>query len=1013
MSTGKAVNRPVDVKQKEADVNNKLQLYGIFQAFSNGKVPSNKQIDIALNSALASKPLSSPSKKLSTEGQQLVGDLRKVIEQAKVLLLTKNEGNLLQDFIWNAEQISGGNQALPGAPVDKNTAKQHGNEALDGLRTLGTLLISNGQFRKLLSDATTLLRDIAGDAAQNTANKVKPSDEALNQMDKPADDNTWHENPDMSRGNLKETMRQKMPVGKQDMKQAAGDANQAAHPDGSRDPRDTARLGAHEGQTGQNTGMSAQGGLEQGKQQLSEKIPEEDKEKARARRDQLNNYLKGKMPQERREQTIWRLKKMVVEVQGHQDYQRAIETLLRLAEQYAGHGKNLGQQGAGTVQGFKTDNKHWLTNIKTLLERFANSTSADDLIDSINQIYKDADSDPELKGWFRNLNQYVHKCLQQQGYILEDRSTEEWNRIYDQGHELLRGRYRGHTDRIADEFKFIGQQFDADEQNRQFAQSVNKLFLDIGNDENGQTTFKPHLVKDLTDVILPGLFESVQYVPIPRIEYSDPMVDAIVENLVIESDNLAPNVMEFGSDNYWRWGRKSIINKNKNKVMLSVSGVQMDLRDVSYYLKKKQGFPSITDKGVMDIFMGGSGFSFKVELETADKAREHAQTHFFKVTKVETDIQNLQVKVKMSNHKLLFSMFKPLLLKVMRPVIQKVLEKQIKDSVNQLDGMLYDIKKEADRAEAEAKRNPDPEHLQNMYQRYASAAQSRVMQGKQKKEHLKEKTKDTQVNVAVTQHDSIFKNISLPGGISTKATEYKELAAKGDKWESPIFSIGSARETSSLPQIAKVARKPHGRTGGYGSTTSSTGTGSGLGSSGRGLDSQYDSAGTGAGYGNQGYGNQGLSPGQGLSSGQGLGAGAGLAAGSGLAASQGLPDRSGLGHQSGQIGSGAHSGSGNAGLAHGQHTGAQSGQFGDYPQGLNQQQLGGTGEGLYSNTQSSTHPNTGGQFANQVDNAFNSATGHGSGGGVASTTGPGAPAHGDSQFHTTFGDQNPVFQGRA
>ena len=985
-----------------------------------------------MNSALASKSLASPSKKLSTEGQQLVGDLRKVIEQAKILLLTKNEGNLIQDFIWNAEQISGGNQTLPGAPVDKNTAKQHGNEALDGLRTLGTLLISNGQFRKLLSDATTLLRDIAGDAAQNTATKVKPSEDQLNQIDRPAEDNTWHENPDLSRGNLKETLRQKVPVGKQDVKQAAGDANQAAHPDGSRDPRDTAQLGAHEGRTGANTGLNAQGGLEAGKQQLSAKIPEEDKEKARARRDQLNNYLKGKMPQERREQTIWRLKKMVVEVQGHQDYQRAIETLLSLAERYAGHGKSLGQQSAGTVQGahqeddaltraeadikvrilgFKNENKHWLTNIKTLLERFANSTSADDLIDSINQIYRDADNDPELKGWFRHLNQYIHKCLQQQGYILEDRSTEEWNQIYDQGHELLRGRYRGHTDRIADEFKFIGEQFDADEQNRQFGQAVNKLFLDLGNDENGKTTFKPHLVKDLTDVILPGLFESVQYVPIPRIEYSDPMVDAIVENLVIESDNLAPNVMEFGSDNYWRWGRKSITNKNKNKVMLSVSGVQMDLRDVSYYLKKKQGFPSITDKGVMDIFMGGSGFSFKVELETADKAREHAQTHFFKVTKVETDIQNLSIKLKKSNHKLLFNMFKPLLLKVMRPVIQKVLEKQIKDSVNQLDGTLYEIKKEADRAEAEAKRNPDPQNLQNMYQRYASAAQNRVMQGKQKKEQLKEKTQDKEFNVAVTQHDSIFKNIQLPGGISTKATEYKELAAKGDKWESPIFSIGSARETSSLPQIAKVTRKPHGRSEGYQSTTSRTGTGSGLGSSG-----QYDGA--GAGYGNQGYGNQGLSSGQGLtgsntgygnqglSTGQGLGAGAGLAAGSGLAAGQGLPDRSGLGHQSGQIGSGP----GHSGLAQGHQVGGQSGA---YPTGLNQQQLGGTGEGLYNTSHSSTHPtSTTGQFANQVDNAFDSATGHGHGGGVASTTGPGAPPQGDTQFHTSFGDQNPVFQGR-
>ncbi|KAH7083849.1 hypothetical protein FB567DRAFT_530079 [Paraphoma chrysanthemicola] len=950
MAGSKAVNRPVDLKQKELDVNRKLQLFGIFQAFSNGKVPSNKQIDIALNSAIASKPLNSPSKKLSTEGQKLVTDLKTVIEQAKILLLTKNDGNLLQDFIWQAEQITGAGTTLPGAPVDKDTAKQHGNEALEGLRTLGTLLISNGQFRKLLSDASVLLRDIAGDAAQNTANKVKPSEERLQNIDRPADDNTWHDTPELSKEKLRQQAKQSLPFGnkqeaKQDAKETLGDINQAAHPDGSRDPRDTAQLGAHEGQTGQDTGLNAQAALNVAKEKVDQNVSEEDKDKARARRDQLNNYLKSKMPEDRREQTIWRLKKMVVEIQGHQDYQRAIETLLRLAEQYGGHSRTLGQQATGTVKGAHRDDALQTAeaDLKTLLERFANSTSFDDLIESINQIYKDADRDPELKNWFKRIDAYIRKILQQQGYILEDESNAEWNRIYDQGHDLLRGRYRGHTDRIADEFKYIGEQFDADPQNKAFADSVNRLFNDLGTDENGKTVFKPHLLKDITDVILPGFFESVQYIPIPRIEYSDPMIDAVVENLVIEGDNLAPNILEFGSDNYWRWGRKQISNKNKNKMMLSVSGVQMDLRDVSYYIKRKQGFPSITDKGVMDVFMGGTGFSFKVEMETADKAREnHAQTHFFKVTKVETDIQNLQIKLKKSNHKLLFNMFKPLLLKVMRPVIQRVLEKQIKDSVNQLDALLYDVKVEADKAEAEAKRNPDPQNLQNIYQRYATSAQKRIMQGKQKKEQLKEKTKDTQVNVAVTQHDSIFKNISLPGGISSKATEYKELAAKGDKWESPVFSIGSAKETSSLPKVANVTRKPHGRAGGYGSDMGqATGTGQGLGAS------------------------QGLNPAQsvnptgldGTSSGYGQ---------SGSALTGGLPGSHGTQQPGGQaFASQVDNAFSNTGTTGTTGVGGTTG-------------LGSTTEGT-----------------------------HGTTGAIPPTGAPGSQG-----FNTTLGDQNPVFQGR-
>jgi hypothetical protein len=34
------VNKPTDLKQKEADVNRKLQIYGIVSAFKAGKVPS-------------------------------------------------------------------------------------------------------------------------------------------------------------------------------------------------------------------------------------------------------------------------------------------------------------------------------------------------------------------------------------------------------------------------------------------------------------------------------------------------------------------------------------------------------------------------------------------------------------------------------------------------------------------------------------------------------------------------------------------------------------------------------------------------------------------------------------------------------------------------------------------------------------------------------------------------------------------------------------------------------------
>lgn len=119
---------------------------------------------------------------------------------------------------------------------------------------------------------------------------------------------------------------------------------------------------------------------------------------------------------------------------------------MRLAEEYGGHAHTVGTQSAGSVKGAHTDDalqnaeadlrvrdldfvhrtRPILIDLKRLIERFANSTSLDDLFDSMNQIYRDADQDPELKGWFKKVDAYIRKCLQEQGYIMQDASTDEW-----------------------------------------------------------------------------------------------------------------------------------------------------------------------------------------------------------------------------------------------------------------------------------------------------------------------------------------------------------------------------------------------------------------------------------------------------------------------------------------------------------------------------------------------------------------------------------------------------------
>ena len=63
-----------------------------------------------------------------------------------------------------------------------------------------------------VSDATILLRDIAADASQKAANQVRPSEEQLSQIDEPAEENVWHEKPNISKDDMKSKFKRKKGV---------------------------------------------------------------------------------------------------------------------------------------------------------------------------------------------------------------------------------------------------------------------------------------------------------------------------------------------------------------------------------------------------------------------------------------------------------------------------------------------------------------------------------------------------------------------------------------------------------------------------------------------------------------------------------------------------------------------------------------------------------------------------------------------------------------------------------
>jgi hypothetical protein len=165
-------------------------------------MPDNKQIDETLQYVKNHSPVD--TNQLSHEGRKLVQDARDIIETARLMVQEKNADELFQNFVWHTRDVDvtqakkDPNEVLP---VDKSKAKDDGQTgartvsiicrakkltlpaAVQHLRTILSLILTNSEVRKLLSDFSLIGRDLLARGASKAAEGLRPDAEALAHVD--------------------------------------------------------------------------------------------------------------------------------------------------------------------------------------------------------------------------------------------------------------------------------------------------------------------------------------------------------------------------------------------------------------------------------------------------------------------------------------------------------------------------------------------------------------------------------------------------------------------------------------------------------------------------------------------------------------------------------------------------------------------------------------------------------------------------------------------------------------
>ena len=167
-------------------------------------MPDNSQIDRTLKYVLDNSPV--PTDELSPEGKRLIQDTRDIIDTARKIVKEKNADELVQNFFWHTRDVSA-HQAVtsgqPDIPVGKDKVKSDGQQglsrarllriahtdiiiAVQHLRTLITLVFTNAEARKLLSDFGLIGRDLLARGASKAAENIAPPEHRLATVDESA-----------------------------------------------------------------------------------------------------------------------------------------------------------------------------------------------------------------------------------------------------------------------------------------------------------------------------------------------------------------------------------------------------------------------------------------------------------------------------------------------------------------------------------------------------------------------------------------------------------------------------------------------------------------------------------------------------------------------------------------------------------------------------------------------------------------------------------------------------------
>ncbi|KAF3050926.1 hypothetical protein E8E11_007816 [Didymella keratinophila] len=603
----------------QRELHQKLHSYQMVRALGKGFMPSNEQLIINLRTLLAADILNPDNPELSDSGRLLVKFTKQWLHQFIELLQNKNSADQIQDFLW---YLSKARVEVDVADIARSAtrskAKADTFAAYQSLQTVGSLLLTNSDFRVFLSDLNTVGREVfkdtaftISDVAKEVGRKVEPSETEQRALREPG----------AEAGNGKAVSSEELGGEVQEVAKAVGSGTV---------------------EVAQTAGNS------------------------------IAEHLQG--PEG--DTLLYRLKKTVTNLRQKRDYSDSVSTLSLLLQRYAKTYSRMAEEAVGTVQNDVDTNREMdkaVKNFWLLMSSFGDKDAWKELETRFHKLLEHSKRDPAFEDLLMDIGNSLQKLLTDPDFFdhVDEKFQELRKKSTGVGNDSS---LRKDVDAFFEQAQITFASVARDEDVSKLIQSTFRIWSILSPRHSYTNT---ELIQDAINVFVPLIISAIQYVPIPRLEVSTPEVDLLLENLIIEPGKTINHTsflpfrfkVETYNDFELRKARFRVASKATSKFTIKIDGLSFRADEIGFLLRAHSGLLRLADEGIASFQMDERGLDIHLDVEVGKERQEQILT----LRAVRVNIHKLSYTLRKSK----FSFFGWLMKPLLRPVIRKVMEMQL------------------------------------------------------------------------------------------------------------------------------------------------------------------------------------------------------------------------------------------------------------------------------------------------------------------------------------------------